>query len=472
MSKQYYIRSLFFTISCIVCSGCNKLVQVPEPVNTITTSETFSTPANATSALINVYSLLSYDQDFLTFSNGAVTLEAGLSADELNYFKTSAEVLQFQNNALQSNNSYFYNRFWSLSYQEIYGANAVIEGIQSSKTLPTSVKNQLTGEAKFLRAFCYFYLSNLFGDVPLVTTTAYAKTVLLSRTATSLVYQQMISDLKDAQSLLPDDYKISNGERIRANKSAATALLARVYLYNKNYPNAASSASDLIANTGVYALSPLSQVFSANSSEAILQWQVSNTLYPYATVEGNSIIPSNNTNSPIYYCSTGLLNAFESGDQRKTTWISNTVYSGTTYYYPFKYTVRQGSSGDAIPQYYMVLRLAEQYLIRAEAEANGAAGGDEAAIADLNIIRNRANLPPLSVSLTHTQVIAAIAQERRVELFSEWGHRWLDLKRTGQALTVLSQLSYKTALNANQLLYPIPLHEIQDDPNLTQNPGY
>jgi hypothetical protein len=213
-----------------------------------------------------------------------------------------------------------------------------------------------------------------------------------------------------------------------------------------------------------------SDVFAANSAEAILQWQVSNTYWPYATQEGNQIIPSNN-GEPNYYLSNSLVQAFETGDRRYTAWVDSTVYSGTTYYYPYKYTVYQGIANGTIPQYFMVLRLAEQFLIRAEAEANLNDPPD--AINDLNTIRTRAGLDSLSASLGQQQVLAAVAQERRIELFAEWEHRWFDLKRTGQTLNVLSQIPYKAAnINLNQLLYPIPTQEIQSDPNLVQNPGY
>jgi hypothetical protein len=117
------------------------------------------------------------------------------------------------------------------------------------------------------------------------------------------------------------------------------------------------------------------------------------------------------------------------------------------------------------------LRLAEQYLIRAESEANGAGGGDSASIGDLNVIRVRAGLNPLPD--TTSDIMQAIVQERRIELFAEWGHRWLDLKRWGIALATLDTIPGKIGtINGNQLLYPIPISDIQSDPNLAQNPGY
>jgi hypothetical protein len=121
----------------------------------------------------------------------------------------------------------------------------------------------------------------------------------------------------------------------------------------------------------------------------------------------------------------------------------------------------------------MVMRLAELYLIRAEASLLLSAGNKGAAISDLNVLRQRAGLNDLPVTLSAAQVTDAIAQERRVELFAEWGHRWLDLKRTGKASAVLSQIAAKQPWAGDyQLLYPIPATEITNNKNITQNPVY
>jgi hypothetical protein len=119
------------------------------------------------------------------------------------------------------------------------------------------------------------------------------------------------------------------------------------------------------------------------------------------------------------------------------------------------------------------LRYAEQYLIRAEAEAEpGSQQNLSQAIADINVIRARAGLAALSDSLSQPQTFTAIQHEKRIEFFAEWGHRWLDLKRWSIAIDTLSQTFYKVGINSTQLLYPIPLEEIYTDPNLKQNPGY
>ena len=154
----------------------------------------------------------------------------------------------------------------------IYKSNAIIEGLSSSSGVSENLKNQLMGEAKFVRAFCHFYLVNLWGDVPLILTTDYKTNNSILRTEKGQVYQQIIADLKDAQGLLANDYSFSDNQRIRANSAVATALLARVYLYKEDWANAEAEATAVINNTAQYNLEPnLANVFRTTSKEAILQ---------------------------------------------------------------------------------------------------------------------------------------------------------------------------------------------------------
>lgn len=179
--------------------------------------------------------------------------------------------------------------------------------------------------------------------------------------------------------------------------------------------------------------------------------------------------------APTYPLTNQLLSGFDAGDQRKLAWVGNKVYLGQSYYYPNKYKVGRGNSvvNQPAKEYYMVLRFAEAYLIRAEASANGAPGGTAAAITDLNIIRDRADLEDLSEDLSKPEVIDAVAKENQTEFFAEWGHRWFDLKRTGKASAVLSAIPLKQPWTGDyQLLFPIPLAEITRDHFLIQNPDY
>ena len=476
----------YFLPGILLFISCNKFVQVPEPISSVTSEQVFSTDANATAAMLGIYSYMSGDGYSTSFSNLYTTFLPGRSADELTIEPTGQESLDpFLTNSLTT--LYATNAvlgdFWQPAYYDIYQANAVISGAQASTGMTPAAKRELIGEAKFIRAFCYFYLTNIFGDLPLDTNIDFNHTVLIAKTPQAQIYQQIVADLLDAQNALPIDFSLSDGMPIRANKWAATALLARVYLYylpKPNYISADSAASEVI-NSGQFSLVPLpvvptngippsdSDVFQANSSESILQLQTPNT-YPYATLEGDFFNPQCATCGPNgAWLTFQLLGAFEPNDLRRTNWVDSIINNGITYYYPYKYKVYVGGPGN-ITENYTLLRFAEQYLIRAEAEANLNQLG--AAISDLNTIRTRAGLPNYSGSANQDSVLAAIQHEDQIEFFAEWGHRWFDLKRWGIAIPTLGVIPYKVGIDSTQLLYPIPISEIQTDPNLTQNPGY
>ena len=456
-----------FVLLSIICIGCKKLVQVPEPKNTITADKTFNNNANANAAVAAIYSVMSLggSGSTISYSNGYTTVATGVTSDELT--TTNGGLTPLYNYIVQKDYFVVGNSFWTPAYYNIYQANAAIENLQNSTGVSDSLKKELTGESKFLRAFSYFYLVNLFGDVPLVTQSAWYNINLMGRTPAPQVYQQIIQDLKDAKATLPKDNSMGKGEPIRANYWAAAALLARVYLYAGDWSDAEANANEVI-NSGNYSLmSDLNSVFLADSNEAILQLQTLNT-GKYATQEGSFFIPiSPHTGSSTTYLSTSLLGAFEPGDLRRQSWVDSTIFRGKTYRYPVKYKVRLATVGN-ITENYTMLRFAEQYLIRAEAKAQQ--GTDlNSAIDDVNKVRNRAGLISLTYGLSQSAVLAAIAQERRIEFFAEWGHRWFDLKRTNQADAALGQ---KAGWTSTALLWPIPFSEITRDPNLVQNPGY
>src|SRR5690606_36127657 len=140
---------------------------------------------------------------------------------------------------------------------------------------------------------------------------------------------------------------------------------------------------------------------------------------------------------------------FEPGDARMANWTKTYVTGGKTFYFPYKYKIRTAAT---VQEYSMVIRFAELYLIRAEARAQQNKLDD--ARDDLDKIRQRAGLNKLPATLNKEQVLEATFQERRVELFVEWGHRWYDLIRTGKAVEVLKPI--KTGIDQNNLLFPIP----------------
>jgi hypothetical protein len=268
--------------------------------------------------------------------------------------------------------------------------------------------------------------------------------------------------LLEAQKLLFADYSFSGGEKVEPNKWAATALLARTYLYQKKWSQA-EAQSGAIINSNLFSLpADLNSVFLMNSSEAI--WQLMPVLPGFNTSEAQYLVITSNPTRVSVSASTK--NVFEVGDARSTSWLGTyTATNGNKYQYAYKYKI----NGRDLPleEYYTVFRLAEQYLIRAEARAmqNNFTG----AVEDLNMIRERAGLTPIDpTGLSQQQVLDRVEQERRAELFIEWGHRWFDLKRSGKIDAVLGAV--KPDWQSKDALFPIPQSEINANPNLVQNP--
>ena len=394
--------------------------------------------------------------------NAGISLDAGLSADELDCQITPLPAEDsFRRNNLTAN-SVLSNNLFGDAYNLLYQLNSMLEGMAKSTGMTAAVKKELKGEAEFNRAILYFYLVNLYGPVPLVLGTDYLHNDSLPRAPTDGIYTQMINDLEDAQQLLPADYIDAvgfAGDRTRPNQAAATALLSRVLLYQGQWASADSTATAVINNSRYY-LEPLDSVFLSKSREAI--WQLQTVHGSVATAD--AFIYLSPPGRPAFVLTTDLLGAFEPGDLRRQHWTKSSVYGGILYTYPYKY---KSLNPTVTAEYETVLRLTEQYLIRAEARVQE--GNLAGAVADLNVVRNRAGLPNTTATMT-AAITAAVMQERRIELMTEWGHRWLDLKRMGQADAVLA--TEKFWWNANDKLYPIPAAELQVSPGISQNPGY
>jgi hypothetical protein len=447
--KNYIVLFLAFILMTAGLSGCKKLIDVSTPQNQLTTDKVYTDTTATTAVLISIYALFdkTIDPNYNKFM--------GLYTDELNYPTSTSNGFLLSN--LATNDVNVLN-IWKNNYFAIYSCNDMITQLRASNSLPSTIVASYTAEAKFLRAYSYFYLVNSFGSIPLVLTTDVTQTAKAVKSDSASVYRQIVSDLTDAQTALSVNY-IGSG-KVRANKFTATAMLARVNLYQRDWVNAEANASTVI-NSGLYSLTPSpAGVFFANSNEAIFQFY---TQYGFIT-DAPTLIPS--SGKPLYPITPVLLNAFEPGDLRKTNWLRSTVVSGTTFYYPYKYHNR--TTNTSTPEYLMALRLAEQYLIRAEARAHQ--GNVSGAINDLNLIRTRAGLTPLSTSINQNAAYNAISQEWRIEFFTEWGHRYLELKRTDQLNTAIS--AYKSTWSSKSILLPIPQNEITYDSNLKQNNGY
>lgn len=466
---------VFALILCLMFNlwSCKKFIEVGPPQTSIITTVAFDNDESAVSAINGLYSrFVSENGGNFNLFNSAITIMTGLSSDEFNLFSSSDTRLnQFKLNELTADNTIVFGSFWQQAYSYLYHVNACLEALGTAAKLTNSIRDQLIGECKFLRGFIYFYLVNLYGDLPLVFSTNWELSSTLSQVTTTEVYQFIVEELKEAELLLGVDYPTP--ERVRVNKYAAKALLARTFLYLGEWAKAEEYASAII-NSGIYSPLPtLNTTFLRSSQEAIWQLMPVNVFPAYnGTLEAVRFIPASASAAPSFYLTSELLNAFEIGDQRNVNdnWVKDRVRQGVTYRFPYKYKIRGTSNtGTTITEFYMVLRLGEQYLINAEAKAQQ--GKIFESVTDLNIIRNRAGLGNLASSLSQLQCLNAVAQERRVELFSEWGHRWFDLKRTNQCDLILGNLK-GAYWQSTDSLYPIPLDEIIKNHNLIQNPGY
>lgn len=464
MNSKYIIVSVcFILLYATLGFSCKKFIETDAPRTDLVRETVFKNNSTANAAMLDVYVQLKS----FGFANGSqygLSFLGSISSDEMNnYVKNRHEEFQqFNDNNLEPNN-FILEQNWASLYRSIYQANSIIEGLATSAGVSTVLKNQLEGEAKFIRAFCHFYLVNLWGDVPLVLSTDYKLNNSISRTSKDLVYQQIISDLKEAQNLLSDNYLVSDNERVRANKGAATAMLARVYLFNNDWLNAENEAKSIINNNGLYGLEPdLMEVFRTTSKEVIFQLWSNN--YP---TEFSTFFVHPAVGGPRFGAMrVEFVDSFVPDDQRRLIWIQDVFHNGTTFYRMAKYI------SFAVPpdDFSTVLKVSEQYLIRAEARAKqGKITGPNSAETDINIIRTRAGLDPTTAA-NQSDMLLAIENERKHELFGEWGHRWLDLKRTNRASDILSPI--KPNWQAYKELFPIPEPQLINNPNIIQNPGY
>lgn len=449
MKKSTY---LILGVIAVAAASCKKYLDVT-PRDQVLDTQTIFDGNSAQTAVRGIYNELE-SNDYYGYTFQTLGFFSG---DNIKYVGSQTVNQQLTNHAVSSDLAAL-NTSWAAIYNVINRSNNVlakVPGLATSATFADSTKNHLLGEAYFLRALAYFDLARTWGGVQIVLTPTASATDIpnVKRSSIADTYAQVLKDLTQAEALLP------NGtNRIRATVKTAYALHARYALYQKDWATAIAYASKLIADKNYALVTPYSAFFAnsaANTSESVFELYYNTTV---TNQEASQWEPSTKGGvgwiQPTSGIVTLLLDPTIGGN--RSALIQTVVSQGVTSYYGNLYYRTAGTD----PAF--LIRIAELYLIRAEAEAetNDLTG----AAADLNIIRARAGVAAATAT-TQSDLLLAIENENRVEFAFE-DHRWYDLVRTGRAQTVLG------ITDANKLLLPVPYSQLQVDPNLTQNPGY
>lgn len=379
------------------------------------------------------------------------------------------------------------SRDWKYLYGFINNCNKVLNYVDKipDPALTSATKAQMKAEAATMRAMYYFHAVQLWGDIPLVTQAVIGvnsqnfeevyNQIYPARKPVSEVYALILSDLESAVQVLP-----SSADKYKVSKGVALSLLAKVNA-TKPTPDYAKviSYTDAVMGQG-YSLLPnyehlfdnahnanAESIFEINGNGGSIWWWGASMFIGNDWKKFNT--PSND-----------LVKSFDTENDavRKAATVKFTPVSWADNYwpsnnYPFAWKQRDTSGN----QNNYILRYADILLLRAEAKVKTGAFGEAGDL--INQVRNRVGLAPIAPITNENDGINKVLNERKLELAFE-GHRWFDLKRTGKAIEIISNrrdqngnvLSYAKNLTTPRLLWPIPQNQIDNNPNLTQNPGY
>lgn len=426
-----------------VFSACDVLDV--EPSQSIPAEGAIQTPSDMQKALYGCYdglqSIGHYGRNYLVVPD--------LAADNLEWKGTTQDYGAVNNNSI-SPDLPLVEGIWANIYTTINSANNALYYLPNVSNISIEDAANFEGELRFIRALCYFDLVRLFGGVPLRELPALeaGETLNVPRSSTADVYAFITEELEDAALL------ISNTNSGRATEAAAKALLARAYLYMEDYENAWIFANDVIENYDFTLENVYADVFQIKySSESIFE-------IDFNDEDGNRLAqyfaPTSLGGRYEFAPTDDVIDAFLASDDRNNASIDDVPSV-------IKYTDIQQGADNVI-----VLRLAEMYLIRAEAEANKTAPIISNIIDDIDEVRSRATIPGTTAN-TIDALKDEILLQRRLEFAFE-GHRWFDLIRAGKAIETLPNVT-----SVNQLLYPIPQSEVLSNDAIKpedQNAGY
>lgn len=449
-------------LTLLALASCQTVLQ-PEPVALLVDDLVLNEPNDVQPVRLGMYNALR--------GTASTNMIAGdFTADYVQFNGTFTDNRELANKQITAANGTV-DALWQSLYRTIYVANFMLEKLPGISGVPDETRKQILAEARFLRGWANFIGTYTYGDIPQVTTTDQAANRNIGRTARATILESVLADYQAALADLPTVAAGSTNATTNAtylNKTSCRAAMARFYLYQKNWAQAEAMATQVITS-GVYTLQAnYSDVVTKDfTSESILEvgYSLSDDPGTSATSLNNllvgrrEVIPSNQL--------VAQLTSTESGTRNTTIGFNVQNLRGSDNGWSvLKYGTASEDNNNIV-----LIRLAEMYLIRAEARAQqGRITGTTGAVADLNVLRTRAKAPAIALT-AQADVLLAVERERVYELAFE-GQRWYDLVRTGRAQAVMS--AFSPNWNSRFELWPIPQREIQQNPGLAgkQNPGY
>ena len=492
--------TLLFLLSLGLLSGCGEKFLDEKPKDTVTTENFYRNEGDAILATNAVYAQLNRGGQYNYALWGIGEIMSDNSFTGGGGGGDGAEEIQLDQFNIPTSNI-MVGRLWGGCYVGIGSANLVLQRVPGILDMTEAVRKRCLGEAQFLRAKYYFDLVRAFGDVPKILTppASPAEARTIARSPVAEVYAQIVTDLTNAIEALPETY--SGADVGRATKWAATGLLAKVYLTQGNLPLAAQRAREVV-NSGKFSLwADYADNFkqsTENGKESLFEVQFVNGLNEYTFdglgfvgneffgPRGQGLVPQGGYGFNIP--EKEFVDGYETDDKRRdvTIWKPGDAYPAGSASAsqpaslpgsPFGYNCRKWFVGKVntniwdSPLNFPVLRLAEVYLILAEA----AGPADAQALEAVNKVRRRAfgldpSMPSTrDFSASTPNFVDAVQRERRYELAFE-NDRWFDLKRQGKLLNNVELL--KKGIKPYNVVLPIPQSERDANPNLMQNTGY
>ncbi|HXD79506.1 MAG TPA: RagB/SusD family nutrient uptake outer membrane protein [Puia sp.] len=496
----FYMRvhnsAIYFALPAVLLftlAGCSKSFLDKKPESSLTTGNFPLSATDAESELTGAYDWMVYYTNFYQYDNFMNTDGKSDNCYVNSDNVTAEQPLEYFSTVTSSNTNV--QRDWQELYNDIRAANAVLDDVPNinDPALSAARKAQILGEARFLRAYHYYWLVTEWGDCPIILSVANGGNLYPARNKKSEVYAQMILDFKYADSVL--DATPYNGQLGRATKGAAEAMLAKTYAQMGDYADCLTYCNKVI-NSDTYSLVPnfanLWGAANKNNSESIFELQANGVAYGFFGFEIFDYVASDGYPKRDI-ASANLIKAFKAEGDTMARYQAtiNWQIPGAAFVMPAnawdpnlpipfmnKYPDADGyNSDDDI----VLIRLADIILLAAE--ANNQLGNTTAAVTELNQIRTRAGLPNTTAS-SQSDLALAILNERQLELVFECT-RWNDLQRADANGTINivnlmanqfdangNNLNYNMAPDKHQYVFPVPLEDIQLNKNLTQNPGY